>query len=227
MGVDCGDYDNDGRLDLFMTDYQGKCQSSIATWAGDCSKMPRAGRCRRSCVPHVNWGAGLVDFDNDGDRDLFIACGHLHGQHRSSSTTATRSGPEHPADEPRQRPSPTCPTAVAAGWPWSKAAKAPASTTWTTTAISTSSSSTPRAPLCSATTSEPQSVLVSSSGGTRAIATASAPASQSSPAICPGRRSAQRPRLSKPLWHQAPLRPGTDRRSIASRSAGSAAEPMF
>ena len=24
MGVDCGDYDNDGRLDLFMTDYQGE-----------------------------------------------------------------------------------------------------------------------------------------------------------------------------------------------------------
>jgi hypothetical protein len=25
----------------------------------------------------VSWGVGLVDFDNDGDRDLFIACGHL------------------------------------------------------------------------------------------------------------------------------------------------------
>ena len=27
--------------------------------------------------PHVTWGNGLVDFDNDGNRDLFIACGHL------------------------------------------------------------------------------------------------------------------------------------------------------
>ena len=27
--------------------------------------------------PHVTWGNGLVDFDNDGDRDLFIACGHI------------------------------------------------------------------------------------------------------------------------------------------------------
>jgi hypothetical protein len=26
---------------------------------------------------YVNWGTGLVDFDNDGDRDLFMACGHL------------------------------------------------------------------------------------------------------------------------------------------------------
>ena len=27
--------------------------------------------------PYVNWGVGLVDFDNDGDRDLFVANGHL------------------------------------------------------------------------------------------------------------------------------------------------------
>jgi hypothetical protein len=26
----------------------------------------------------VTWGNGLVDFDNDGDRDLYIACGHLY-----------------------------------------------------------------------------------------------------------------------------------------------------
>jgi hypothetical protein len=28
-------------------------------------------------LPHVTWGAGLVDFDNDTDRDIFVACGHL------------------------------------------------------------------------------------------------------------------------------------------------------
>ena len=27
--------------------------------------------------PHVKWGTGLVDLDNDGHRDIFIACGHL------------------------------------------------------------------------------------------------------------------------------------------------------
>jgi hypothetical protein len=25
----------------------------------------------------VTWGAGMVDFDNDGHRDIYIACGHL------------------------------------------------------------------------------------------------------------------------------------------------------
>ena len=28
-------------------------------------------------LPHVNWGTDFVDFDNDGDRDLFVACGHF------------------------------------------------------------------------------------------------------------------------------------------------------
>jgi hypothetical protein len=31
----------------------------------------------RSAARYVTWGNGLVDFDNDGDRDLFIACGNL------------------------------------------------------------------------------------------------------------------------------------------------------
>ena len=28
-------------------------------------------------LPKVTWGNSLVDFDNDGDRDIFVACGHL------------------------------------------------------------------------------------------------------------------------------------------------------
>jgi hypothetical protein len=31
----------------------------------------------RSAFPHVTWGTGFIDFNNDGYRDLFIACGHL------------------------------------------------------------------------------------------------------------------------------------------------------
>jgi hypothetical protein len=40
---------------------------------------------------HVTWGTGLVDFDNDGDRDIFVACGHLQDNIESYDNTAESS----------------------------------------------------------------------------------------------------------------------------------------
>jgi hypothetical protein len=39
---------------------------------------------------HVEWGTGLVDFDNDADRDLFIACGHFDRIELLDDRTALR-----------------------------------------------------------------------------------------------------------------------------------------
>jgi hypothetical protein len=78
MGVDCGDYDNDGWLDFFMTSYEAQLPVLFRNlgkgFFEDVTLMTGAGV---GSFPHVNWGTGFVDFDNDGDRDLFIACGHL------------------------------------------------------------------------------------------------------------------------------------------------------
>jgi len=79
MGVDCGDYNNDGWLDLFMTSYQGELPVLYENLGeGGFQDVTLATGAGAGSFPHVNWGTGLVDFDNDGDRDLFIACGHLH-----------------------------------------------------------------------------------------------------------------------------------------------------
>jgi hypothetical protein len=79
MGVDCGDYDNDGLLDFYQTSYQAELALLYRNLGGglfdDVTNATGAGQ---GTVPHVTWGNGLVDFDNDGDRDLFIACGHLY-----------------------------------------------------------------------------------------------------------------------------------------------------
>jgi hypothetical protein len=78
MGVECGDYDNDGRLDFHMTSYQQQWAILYRNLGGgffqDLTHAEGAGS---GTFPHVTWGSGLVDLDNDGDRDLFIACGHL------------------------------------------------------------------------------------------------------------------------------------------------------
>jgi len=78
MGVDCGDYDNDGRLDFYLTSYQNE-QSALYKNLGDgmfedVTFVTGAGI---GTLSKVTWGNGFVDFDNDGQRDVFVACGHL------------------------------------------------------------------------------------------------------------------------------------------------------
>ncbi len=78
MGVDCGDYDNDGRLDLFMTDYSSEMPVLYHNLGDGLFEDATAiAKISNAAFPHVTWGTGLVDFDSDGDRDLFIACGHF------------------------------------------------------------------------------------------------------------------------------------------------------
>jgi len=78
MAVECGDADNDGRLDFFMTSYQKQWallyRSLGRGFFDDATHTSGAGA---GTFNHVTWGTGLIDLDNDGDRDLFIACGHL------------------------------------------------------------------------------------------------------------------------------------------------------
>jgi hypothetical protein len=78
MGVDCADYDNDGWLDFFMTSFQAQLPVLYRNLGdGTFQDETLNSGAGAGALPHVNWGTGLVDFDNDGDRDLFVACGHL------------------------------------------------------------------------------------------------------------------------------------------------------
>ena len=78
MGVDCGDYNNDGLLDFYVTSYSFESACQFKNVGGglleDVTLVTGAGLGTR---PYVTWGNALVDFDNDGDRDIFVACGHL------------------------------------------------------------------------------------------------------------------------------------------------------
>ncbi len=92
MGVDCGDYDNDGWLDFFMTSYQGELPVLYRNLGNgvfeDVTQVSGAGE---GSFPHVNWGTGLIDFDNDGDLDIFIANGHTEDNiHLWDTNTAYR-----------------------------------------------------------------------------------------------------------------------------------------
>ncbi len=89
MGVDCADYDNDGRLDLFTTDYQSEMPILYRNLGrGLFEDATSAARIPGELFAHVHWGTGFIDFDNDGDRDLFVACGHFDQIERIDDKTA-------------------------------------------------------------------------------------------------------------------------------------------
>ncbi|MCR4411812.1 MAG: CRTAC1 family protein [Thermoguttaceae bacterium] len=78
MAVDCADYDNDGRLDFFVTDYQGELPMLFRNRGDgmfdDVTMLAGAGA---GGLNNVKWGCGFVDFDNDGLRDIFYVRGHI------------------------------------------------------------------------------------------------------------------------------------------------------
>jgi hypothetical protein len=98
MGANAGDFDNDGRFDLIVTDYQNQVNTlyrNLGSVHGtlqfqDVTVETGVGAGSR---PLVTWGCGFVDFDNDGVRELYTAAGHLQDtveQYDSSSTYRQR-----------------------------------------------------------------------------------------------------------------------------------------
>ena len=93
MGVDFGDYDNDGLLDLIAINYQQQpnalYRNDNANFFTDVSFV--AGMA--DSVPYVGWGVDFFDVDNDGDKDLLIANGHLQDTIEQYDDTTTY--PQH------------------------------------------------------------------------------------------------------------------------------------
>jgi hypothetical protein len=78
MGAGCGDYNNDGLLDFYVTAYQQQFPSLYKNLGDGLFEDVGFSSGAAAGMGHtVQWGNDFADFDNDGDRDLFIALGHL------------------------------------------------------------------------------------------------------------------------------------------------------
>jgi hypothetical protein len=79
MGIGVGDYNRDGKLDLFITtfsdDYKTLYRNDGDANFADVSFRAGLGT---PTIPFLAWGAGFLDFDNDGLLDIFIANGHVY-----------------------------------------------------------------------------------------------------------------------------------------------------
>jgi hypothetical protein len=79
MGVDSGDYDGDGWLDLFLTTFAHDTKSLYRNLGQGLFEdaSPGAGLAAPTFVP-MGWGTAFLDADLDGRLDLFIANGHIY-----------------------------------------------------------------------------------------------------------------------------------------------------
>ncbi|HLK60959.1 MAG TPA: CRTAC1 family protein [Chthonomonadaceae bacterium] len=77
MGIDWGDYDNDGRLDLVIATFQNQGKLVIRN-QGAAFAIQDTGRMGMfSSLGYVAFGAKWLDYDNDGWLDLLFANGHI------------------------------------------------------------------------------------------------------------------------------------------------------
>ena len=78
MGVAVGDYLNNGRVDLLVTDFADDAKVLYRN-DGDASFTDVSNRAGIGDIanPFLSWGTGFIDFDNDGWKDIFIVNGHV------------------------------------------------------------------------------------------------------------------------------------------------------
>jgi hypothetical protein len=75
MGVDAADFDGDGWQDLFVANIDQELFSLYRN-EKDLSFTDQAGEIGQATRLVSGWGLKFMDYDNDGDPDLFLANGH-------------------------------------------------------------------------------------------------------------------------------------------------------
>ncbi|HEY7785768.1 MAG TPA: CRTAC1 family protein [Pyrinomonadaceae bacterium] len=81
MGVTVGDYDHDGKFDLFVTNFADEYNTLYHNdGANSFTDLSYAAKVAAVSLPHVGWGTKFFDYDNDGWVDLFVANGHVYPQ---------------------------------------------------------------------------------------------------------------------------------------------------
>ena len=78
MGTDFGDYNNDGKLDITVSNYQTETNTLYHNYDSSffIDRTIPAGIAE---ITHgyLGWGIKFFDYDNDGYQDIFVANGHL------------------------------------------------------------------------------------------------------------------------------------------------------
>jgi hypothetical protein len=83
MGVAVGDYDHDGRFDIFVTNFVDEYNTLYHNdGRNSFTDVSYKANVATVSMPLVGWGTHFLDYDNDGWVDLFVADGHVYPQLR-------------------------------------------------------------------------------------------------------------------------------------------------
>ena len=78
MGVDAGDYNNDGFLDLFVTNFSYETNTLYRNNGdGTFTDVSYKAQLGEESYLLLGFGTGFFDADNDGHLDIFVANGHI------------------------------------------------------------------------------------------------------------------------------------------------------
>ena len=77
MGVSAADYDGDGQIDIFRSNFSDERETLYRNRGhGEFDDVTVAAGMGRN-TRYVGWGCGFFDFDNDGWKDLLLVNGHV------------------------------------------------------------------------------------------------------------------------------------------------------
>ena len=81
MGVTLGDYDHDGKLDLFITNFDDEYNILYHNDGHNSfTDVSFSSKVAEISLTYVGWGTRFFDYDNDGWVDLFVTNGHVYPQ---------------------------------------------------------------------------------------------------------------------------------------------------
>jgi enediyne biosynthesis protein E4 len=80
MGVAVGDYDNCGRLGLFVTNFSEEYNNLFHDEGEHFTEVAFRAKTGAISLPFVGWGNAFFDYDNDSLLDMIVVNGHVYPQ---------------------------------------------------------------------------------------------------------------------------------------------------